>query len=110
MQRLDIPTEQQKRQQSAEEAMAHGSWEYLPGRWSVEGQDPDRHLHSSLPPRNGCMACSCPDYQRYGLLGLDCKHVCGLRLWLKVQERCTSRPKSIYRKRRKTYEHRRSRS
>jgi hypothetical protein len=32
------------------------------------------------------MACSCPDYGRYGLRGSDCKHVCGQWLWLKGQD------------------------
>jgi len=88
MQRLDIPAEQQKRQQSAEEAMAHGSWMFFPvdGGWQVKTPTDTYTIALS---GNGCMACSCPDHQRYGPLGLECKHVCGLQLWLKPQEAAT---------------------
>ena len=88
MQRLDIPAEQQKRQQSAEEAMAHGSWKFFPvdGGWQVKTPTDTYTIALS---GNGCMACSCPDHQRYGPLGLECKHVCGLQLWLKPQEAAT---------------------
>jgi len=85
MQRLDITVEQQKRQQSAEEALAHGSWEYflVDGLWKIKART---DTYTLAPAADGRTACSCPDYGRYGLRGLDCKHVCGLRLWLKVQD------------------------
>jgi hypothetical protein len=85
MQRLDIPVEQKKRQQSAEESLAHGRWEFFPveGGWKVKTQI---DTYTLALAENGLMACSCPDHQRYGPLGMDCKHICGLRLWLKSQE------------------------
>jgi hypothetical protein len=84
MQRFDLTIEQQKRQQSAEEALAHQSWEYFPvdGQWKVKART---DTYTLAPAADGHTACSCPDYVRYGLRGLDCKHVCGLRIWIKVQ-------------------------
>ena len=80
MQRLDIPAEQQKRQQAAEEAMAQGVWEFLPavGGWQVKTP---RDTYGIALFEDGSTTCTCPDHQRYGSLGLDCKHICGLRLW-----------------------------
>jgi hypothetical protein len=82
MQELDIPIEQLKRQQSAETAMAHGQWSILDmrGGWKVKTPS---DTYSILPLPDGRWACSCPDYERYGRFGLDCKHICGLRIYLK---------------------------
>ena len=81
---LDIPIEQQRRQHSAEEALALGRWAIfpeLPG-WRVKTPT-DTYTLTSQP--DGMLGCSCPDYQQYGMHGLDCKHLCGLRLWLNSQ-------------------------
>ena len=81
MTELDISTEQLKRRRSAETAMALRQWSVLdaPGGWKVKTHT-DTYTIRPLP--DGRLACSCPDHERYGPLGLDCKHVCGLLIFL----------------------------
>ena len=81
---LNIPVEQQRRQRSAEEALAHGRWAIFPGLpgWRVKTPT---DTYTLVPQPDGKLGCSCPDFQRNGSRGLDCKHLCGLRLWLKSQ-------------------------
>ncbi|PWB56021.1 MAG: hypothetical protein C3F13_02870 [Anaerolineales bacterium] len=80
MQRFDIPFEHQKRQQSAEEAVAQGLWEFLPaaGGWQVRTP---RDTYVIRLFEDGSKTCTCLDHRRYGAFGLDCKHICGLPLW-----------------------------
>ena len=81
MTELDISTEQLKRRHSAEAAMALHQWSVLdtPGGWKVKTHM-DTYTILALP--DGKLACSCLDYERYGPLGLKCKHVCGLLIFL----------------------------
>jgi hypothetical protein len=81
MTELELLTEQSKRQRSADIAMAHRQWSILDvrGGWRVETQT---DTYSIVPRPDGRMACSCPDNQRYGALGISCKHVCGLLIYL----------------------------
>ncbi len=79
---LDIPIEQHRRQHSAEEALALGRWAIspdLPG-WRVKTPT---DTYTLVPQQDGKLGCSCPDFRRNGSRGLDCKHLCGLQLWLK---------------------------
>lgn len=80
----DIPIEQRKRQKSAEDALARGRWAFFPdpAGWRVRTPT-DTYTLASQP--GGILSCSCPDHLRYGPLGLSCKHICGLWLWLEGQ-------------------------
>ena len=82
MTELELLTEQSKRQRSADIAMEHSQWSVLDalGGWKVKTHT---DTYSIFPLPNGRLACSCPDFGRYGLFGLDCKHICGLRIFLK---------------------------
>lgn len=77
----ELPTEQRKRQQSAERAMANHQWSILEaqGGWKVKTHT-DTYSIQMLP--DGRLVCSCPDFGCYGPLGLDCKHICGLRTFI----------------------------
>jgi Rad52/22 family double-strand break repair protein len=81
---LTIPTEQLKRSKSAEEALAKGCWRYWQDgtTWKVETPT-DTYTIASSPA--GSLVCSCADHRQYGPLGLDCKHLCGLALWINVR-------------------------
>lgn len=81
MTELDLLAEQSKRQHSADIAMAHSQWSFLDagGGWKVKTHT-DTYTIAPLP--DGRLACSCPDHQRYLALGIRCKHICGLRVFL----------------------------
>lgn len=81
MTELDISTEQLKRMRSAEMAMALRQWSVLdaPGGWKVKTH---MDTYTILPLPDGRLVCSCPDYERYGPFGLNCKHICGLLIFL----------------------------
>jgi hypothetical protein len=80
MTELNIPTEQLKRQHSADIAMAHRQWTILEGRGGWQVKTPT-NLYTIIPKPER-LICSCPDNQRYGALGVECKHICGLRIYL----------------------------
>jgi len=82
---LDLPVEQQKRQKSAVDALALGRWEIFPGQGGWRVSTPTDTYILTLQA-NGQFTCSCPDHERYGRHGLECKHLCGLRLWMNIQE------------------------
>jgi hypothetical protein len=77
----ELLTEQNKRQRSADIAMAHRQWSILDtrGGWKVKTH---MDTYSIYPLPDGHLACSCPDHQRYGALGVCCKHICGLLIYL----------------------------
>lgn len=79
---FDFPTEQSKRMRSAEIALAGGRWRYWRKGETWRVKTPT-DTYTLVPSTDGSLTCSCPDAQHYGSLGLTCKHVCGLRLWLK---------------------------
>ena len=78
---LDLPTEQIKRQHSADIAMAHPQWSILDtrGGWKVQTLT---NTYTILPLPDGRLACTCPDNRRYGAFGIECKHICGLHIYL----------------------------
>lgn len=80
MTEFDIPTEQLKRQHSADIAMANRQWTILDVRGGWQVKTPT-NLYT-ITPTPERLICSCPDYQRYGALGVECKHICGLRIYL----------------------------
>ena len=81
---IDIPTEQLKRKKSAEEAFAKGRWQYWRegDSWKVKTTT---DTYTILSSKDECLNCSCPDHQHYAGQGLECKHICGLRLNLLAQ-------------------------
>ncbi|MGD0610284.1 MAG: hypothetical protein ABSB41_02125 [Anaerolineales bacterium] len=81
MTELDIPTEQLKRHHSADKAMAHRQWTIVDttGGWKVKTRT---DTYSIVQHPDGRLACSCPDSQLYVSLGIECKHICGLRIYL----------------------------
>ncbi len=81
MTELELLTEQSKRQHSADIAMAHRQWSILDTRngWKMKTHT---DTYSIFPLPDGRLACSCPDHQRYGALGIRCKHICGLLIYL----------------------------
>ena len=81
MTELELLTEQSKRQHSANVAMAHRQWSILDtsGGWKVKT---NTYTYSITPLPDGRLACSCPDHQRYGALSIQCKHICGLLIYL----------------------------
>ncbi|MGD0878821.1 MAG: SWIM zinc finger family protein [Anaerolineales bacterium] len=81
MTELELLTEQSKRQHLANVAMAHRQWSILDtrGGWKVKTHT-DTYTITPLP--DGRLACTCPDFKRYGALGMLCKHVCGLLIYL----------------------------
>ena len=80
MTEFDIPTEQLKRQHSADIAMANRQWTILDVRGGWQVKTP-ANLYT-ITPTPERLICSCPDYQRYGALGVECKHVRGLLIYL----------------------------
>jgi hypothetical protein len=80
MTELNIPTEQLKRQHSADIAMAHRQWTILDRRGGWQVKTPT-NLYTIIPKPER-LICSCPDNHRYGALGVECKHICGLRIYL----------------------------
>jgi len=84
MTELELLTEQSKRQRSADIAMENRQWSVLDvrGGWKVKTH---MDTYSIFPLPDGRLACSSPDFGRYGLFGLDCKHICGLRIFLKEE-------------------------
>ena len=95
MTELELLTEQSKRQRSADIAMEERQWTVLDARdgWKVKTHT---DTYSIFPLPDGRLACSCPDFGRYGSFGLDCKHICGLRIFL--EEGSTPQPKKTIRK------------
>jgi len=80
MTEFDIPTEQLKRQHSADIAMANRQWMILDVRGGWQVKTPTNLYTITPTPEH--LICSCPDYQRYGALGIQCKHICGLMIHL----------------------------
>lgn len=78
---FNFPTEQVKRQRSAETALSLRQWTFLdtPSGWKVVTP---RDTYSLFPASEGPLVCSCPDSQQYRPFGLECKHACGLRIYL----------------------------
>jgi hypothetical protein len=95
MTELELLTEQSKRQRSADIAMEERQWTVLDVRdgWKVKTHT---DTYSIFPHPDGRLACSCPDFGRYGSFGLDCKHICGLRIFL--QEESTPQPQESIQK------------
>jgi len=94
---LDIPIEQQKRLKSAEDALSFGRWAIAQdvGGWMVTTPSGSYTL---MTQANGQFTCSCPDFGLYGSRGLECKHVCGLRLWLTARQAVQPAVKQITQK------------
>jgi hypothetical protein len=78
---IDLPTQQVKRRQSAEKALSNHLWTIfdVPGGWLVRTPN---DTYTITPCADGGLSCSCPDHQRYGPYGLDCKHIIGLLILL----------------------------
>lgn len=82
---LDIPIEQEKRLKSAEDALSFGRWVITQGLGGWKVITPSGS-YALMAQANGQFTCSCPDFGLYGSRGLECKHVCGLRLWLSTRQ------------------------
>jgi hypothetical protein len=78
---MDISLEQKKRQKSAEQALALGQWSFTACAVGWQVKTPI-DTYTITEPLDGQPVCSCPDHQRFGYLGAECKHLCGLRTWL----------------------------
>ena len=80
MTEFDISTEQFKRQHSADIAMANRQWTILDVREGWQVKTPTNLYTITPTPEH--LICSCPDFQRYGALGVECKHIRGLMIYL----------------------------